>query len=172
MKSNSKNMDEPISQGNMPKAKKKQKLGCWPRGCLIVVAIFIAPYVLNAVYLLGESAINQMKWQRRGSSSYIATVSMTALSPLAGTNTITVQDGKVVAVQSSWREANTYLHNFDALTIETMFSNVKDCAINFPLVWCSFEYDAYYGYPKKVMIDCPIPDACMAHYWIGLKSLK
>jgi hypothetical protein len=165
MKTNLENNSETIGTENSPKSSRGRK-SCLPNGCLVIVVIILAPYILNAIYILGGSFINQAKWQRRGSSSYTVTVNMTALSPLMGSNTITVIDGKVIAVKSSWTDANSYLQSFDEITIERMFSDAKGCALYFPLLWCSFEYDTFYGYPKKVMIDCPMPDACFTRLWV------
>ena len=160
------NDDMPTRREQTQTPIKVRKFGCLPRGCVTVIGIVIALYLLNAIYLLGGSLINQSKWQRRGSTSYTATVNMVALSPASGTSTITVKNGSIVAVQSSWPDMNQYLNAFDIVTIERMFSTVKPCTIYFPFVWCSFRYDAYYGYPKKVTIDCPIPDACLIHYQV------
>ena len=162
----SNNDDTSLEREQTQTPRKGRIFGCLPRGCLTVIGIVIALYLLNAIYLLGGSFINQIKWQRYGSTSYIATVNMVSNSPAAGTNTITVRNGSVIAVQSSREDANQYLHAFDVITIESMFANTKACALYFPLVWCSFRYDHNYGYPKKVAIDCPIPDACLVHYRI------
>jgi hypothetical protein len=140
-------------------------------GCLVIISIIFAPYILNAIYLLGGSFINQAIWQSRGSSSYKATVSMTAFSPLMGSSTITVKDGKVIAAKRSSSETDYNLKVFDEITIERMFADIKDCSIFFPLLWCSFEYDPYYGYPKRVTIDCPIADACLTHLWVDKLEL-
>jgi hypothetical protein len=30
----------------------------------------------------------------------------------------------------------------------------------FSLFICSFGYDPFYGYPSRVVMNCPLPDAC------------
>ena len=141
-----------------------QKSGCLKKGCFVIIAIITIPYLFNALFLLGGSFINQVRWKRFGSSSYKITVGVNALSPRNGSHTITVKNGKVVAAQSFMKYAD--LKVFDDLTIERMFSNVEECVQFFPLLWCSFEYDKHYGYPKKIRIDCPIPDACFTQFGV------
>jgi hypothetical protein len=153
----------------MPKSDRRRTPSYLLTGCLTTVIIIIGPYFLHAVYRLGGSLINQTKWQQNGSSSYTATVevSIPSSAPINGVNKITVVGGKIVDVESTtWPEASNYPHAFDQITVARLFSRTKDCMLWFPVVLCSFEYDAEYGYPKEVIVDCPFPVSCKAHFRI------
>lgn len=142
------------------------KRGCW-RGCLVVLAIVLVPYLINALIVLGGSIFNQIKWRTNGSSNYTATVIMTALSPVAGESTITVQNGQIIS-GTNWaydhcKGCSNAAQFFSEISIESMFERTYGCAFFFPWLTCSYEYDAQLGYPTKANVDCPIPDACLTH---------
>ena len=72
---------------------------------------------------------------------------------------MTVQGGQIVSGQNPLCNGCP-LEVYRPVTIEGMFASAWPCSFFFPVLLCSFEYDPSYGYPKKVTIDCPIPDAC------------
>src|SRR5687767_1160054 len=163
MKSKPDDPEYPNRDRNMPKSGGKRKLGYLLTGCLVTVTIIVGPYILHAVYLLGGSLLNQTRWQQHGSSSYTATIEVSTPSsaPINGVNKITVIDGKIADVESNtWPEASDFPHSFNQITVEGLFSRTKDCVLWFPVVLCTFEYDSTYGYPKEIIVDCPLPVSC------------
>ena len=120
---------------SVQREKSSRLLGC----CLAALALFFVPYVINALILLGGNIFNSVKWHMRGSSSYTSTVELNALSPNAGTNIITVKDGKVIAAKSDSVYA-TCTSNLDEcfgdMTVESMFSDVGECIVFFPFSIC------------------------------------
>ena len=140
--------------------------GC-RQACLVILVIVLAPYWLNALITLGGSFFNRTKWHAYGSPNYTLTAGEIAFSPLGGENRIVVQSGRVISGTSPYFEhCQDYPRNFEVfqeLTVDRLFDNAYPCALLFPFLTCSFEYDQHLGYPTKVNIDCPIPDACLTH---------
>ena len=130
---------------------------------LFAVLIVVSPYVINAVWILGNGAIHQFQRHREGSSDYELKSELVALSPLNGISVITVKNGNITDVtveQTHFPEAKHQLQDYQGQTIEGMFQKTYACALNYPWLRCSFDYDPEFGYPKKVIIDCPNPDMC------------
>ena len=161
--------DQPVQKNFLASHKNPTKRR-FRNGCLFLLGLFFVPYIFNALILSSGNMFNRVKWQMCGSSSYTATVELTALTPFTGPNKILVKDGKLIAAANSSSvnfTKNTNLdESFDEMTVESMFSEVKNCIIFFPLLTCTFRYDSNFGYPEEVEINCPIPDACYTHLWV------
>jgi Family of unknown function (DUF6174) len=108
---------------------------------------------------LGTSTVNQVKWRKKGSASYVVTARLTALMPIGGVSVVTVRNGQIVqGVNPMCRGCKP--DTYRPVTVERMFESAVPCSLLFPLWRCSFDYDPDYGYPTRMTIKCPIPDAC------------
>ncbi len=148
------------STGNGPISKRR---GC-QKGCLVLFALLLIPYLIYASIIIVPNLFNHVKWLVNGSPSYTATVSINAFVPYAGANSISVKDGKVVDLKRpGCVDCSMLLGSISHYTIENQFADGYLCPLFFPLLICSFEYDPQLGYIREANADCPIPDACMTH---------
>ena len=160
-------LNPPASQGNAPQVNKSMGLR---RGCLLLLSPFIAIYVVHALFLIIPNNPNQVRWHNRGSTDYTFTVTKSGLLPLD------ILQGRIVVVRAGVVEsvANVSLaepvYTADIETINEMFDGVYSCSLLFPLLGCSYKYDAELGYPAEITVNCPIPDACYTH--TSIKDLR
>jgi len=154
---------------------------------LILVTLFHVPYFLNMVTIMSRNMINQAKWNNNGSQNYVIRTRLADFSPYRGINTVTVKNEKIINVEPDPEnqfpnsDISQTLDSYFDITIEGMFQSGYDCGLqpikeywhywlatfsensnNYNILWlsCSFDYDPTYGYPTKVIIDCPNPDWC------------
>jgi len=144
---------QPLSSGAV------RRLSRRGRGCLIVAAVVLTPYLLNALFFLGRNYFYEARWRTHGSSDYTITVQLSALSPIQGESVISVQNSRIISSTNPLCpscERGIY----QSYTVEAMFGSAIGCALLFPFLICAIEYDSKYGYPRAITINCPIPDAC------------
>ncbi len=140
--------------------------GC-RRSCFGLLLVFFIPYAINGLITLGSSFFNQIKWRTNGSPNYTFTVEMNAFSPAAGKSTITVRNGQIISGTNGYydrcQDCPSAAKFFREVSLESMFERTYGCAFLFPLLICSYDYEARFGYPTKANVDCPIADACLTH---------
>jgi len=143
-------------QANRP----PEKSGRLKRGCFTVLTLLLVIYVAHAQYLIFPNLIHYQRWRLRGAANYAYTVSKAGLLPpdIQAGRRVVVKDGRVAAVTSVSSSQPAY--TADIQTVDAMFNRVYACALLFPLLTCSFEYEPFYGYPTQATVDCPLPDAC------------
>ena len=145
------------------KSRKPGKKRCCCIGFVIILAALLIPFLINAAFKVGNHLIYSARWRDKGSTSYTMIVDIGGMVPWNGQNVITVEDGKVVEVilpdgsQANDGQVETFQKKY---TVEGLFSHTGSCVLNFPFLRCKFEYDKELGYPRTMMIFCPIPDAC------------
>jgi hypothetical protein len=135
------------------------------RGCLVGLVIIILPYIVNAAVILVPYYASQRRWQSLGWTGYTLTVRQTAFSPIQGVSVVTVERGTVVVARSDLCP-QCPLSTYQEVTVEAMFHYAPVCAILFPLLTCSIEYQPDLGHPTHVRVSCPIPDACFNELWV------
>jgi Family of unknown function (DUF6174) len=141
--------------GGQP-APPRAKHGCVSPGCLIALAVAVAPWILNAGFVGIRNEVNHVKWRLRGSPSYIATIHRTGLA-MADKATLHVSKGQITAVESSFCQDCT-ASNYEEYTVERLFAGIPPiCALLFPVWVCHIKYDPYFGYPSEIVTDCAIP---------------
>ena len=128
--------------------------------CLVAgLLILLAPYLLNLFVVFTPALANWVKWKQRGWSDYTIRLRNTSFGPLAGESTIRVASGEVESVVHLGISVDR-LDSWSDYTVEGMFRSLGRCVVIFPIVSCSIRYDAEYGFPRKLLVNCPIPDAC------------
>ena len=138
-----------------------EDIGCFKRGCLIALALAVLLffYRQHAYVLLKPNVENSAKWSAQSIFSYRMTVGITALIPFQGESLITVHGGRIVAGTNPMCPT-CKPSAYQSYTIGSLFGRAWSCSLFFPWLQCSITYDAQYGYPSEIIVDCPIPDAC------------
>lgn len=129
------------------------------KGCIVIGAIPVAVYLVHAAYLVGSNFIHQAKWASTELFNYSYTIHRSSFYFLQGDTVIIVQNGKI-ASGSHPQCQGCPPQRFEELSIDSMFHSAVSCAVWFPWLTCSIQYDETYGYPEVVQINCPMPDAC------------
>jgi hypothetical protein len=132
----------------------------------LVIYLFVAsPFFWYKTRILGDQVFHQILWKIKGSENYEIKTKLIDLTPLSGTNIVTVKNGgitKVDATESKYGEASHDM--YERLTIDGMFDKVNTCISEYPRLICSFKYDSDYGFPIWVNVDCPNEDTCYDSY--------
>ncbi|MEZ4667778.1 MAG: DUF6174 domain-containing protein [Anaerolineae bacterium] len=118
------------------------------KGCVLILMIPLIPYLLNMIALIRSDIINRAKWAEQDIHNYEITLSH-QWGSMHGETTITFnQDKRIGYVGDS---------TFDTVnTVDDLFVNPVGCGLLFPIGRCGVEYDATYGFPKKVATACPM----------------
>ena len=143
------------------------------RGCLVLVALLLVPYLINFEVVLAGSYVHQAWWSIRGSDNYSITISESSFGFTAGTSVATVRNGEITAIDHLRGPVDPAdFSQWQFVTVETQFSNLLSCGLFFPLLLCTINYSTQYGYPQQVEINCPIRDLCYSNHAIESIQLE
>lgn len=130
----------------------------------VVVLVFLLPSLINLSYigwLLGNNIVHQYEWEKKGSPSYVITADEVSLRDTAGVSVSTVKNG----VSESVVIGKNQYPGDEIYTIDRLFRWADWCVSKYPGLICTISYDAQFGYPTYVKVDCTEPpDACMDAY--------
>ena len=170
-----------LHQGGLPnEGTRGTRRGTRPLGCL---ALILAPYVIHAGFILTPNVYNRLRWGQRGSDTYRIVVSNTSMRAGAGTSVLEVREGILRSVQHPACQACTEPEwdewirgpageEWNRETIAGLFGAAVPCAIYFPLLTCSIEYNPQLGSPQLVEVNFPIPDACYSRWSVLELNLR
>ena len=113
-------------------------------GCIGLVFLPFAIYLLHGIFIVSESYLNQAKWQRNGSKNYSISAQLIAMPSLYGD--LHVVNGELVQVDST---QSLDIKMYNVLTVDGMFEKIRSYAF-MPFAWETVQYDAEYGYPLQI----------------------
>ncbi|MBI5035071.1 MAG: hypothetical protein HZB51_31490 [Chloroflexi bacterium] len=119
-------------------------------GFLVLIALPLLLYIFHGMLVVGESYLNQAKWQQTGSRNYTISAELVGFPGIWGD--VTIRNGQVVSAKTGDHPPLWSLEEYKALTIDTMFDTIRSYAFK-PLFWEMVSYDPEYGYPKNVQFN-------------------
>jgi len=127
-------------------------------GCLPLLILPIALYLLHGAYIVGVSYLNELRWKQKGIEDYTITASFVALPTLYGH--VRVRKGESVGVRNEWGDSKhlTPLEKYQGLTVDGLFDTVRHYAF-LPMSWENVAYDSEFGYPKDARFNIFALDA-------------
>lgn len=139
------------------------------RSCLVAIGFFLLLYLLNYAYHFTSSLIHEQTWNDRGYDSYTASFYQSFPGANWFPEVVKVRSGQVISrdwPNCSGAQCETFAQTTPS-TIQGMFELAKHCGILFPMVTCRTTYNANYGYPEQVLVDCWwLPDVCTTYHTV------